>query len=286
MTIGGATRVFGLVGRPIAHSLSPRLMNDAFARLGLDAVYVAFPADPARPRELLAGLDALGVAGANVTYPLKAAVMPDLVVVAPAARAIGAVNVLSREPAGGFRGENTDGGGLVLALRQALGWEPGGCRVAIVGAGGAARAAAHGLCDAGVASVTFLARSPERAAADLASLRAALPGRPLAVVALGAGAAALADADLVVQATPIGLDGPGAALLVDPDAAPRAVGFELVYGAQPTSFAAAWRRAGRVCLDGRDLLAAQAHLTLRVWLGMAPDLADMRKIIADREIPA
>jgi len=286
MNLTGTTRVFGLIGRPVAHSLSPRLMNDAFVRLGIDAVYVVFPSDPTRPAAVLAGLDALGVAGANVTFPLKAAVLPHLDAVAPAAAAIGAVNVLVRQPDGGFRGENTDAGGLVLALREGLGWDPAGCRVVVLGAGGAARAAAHGLCAAGAAAVDFLVRAPARAEGDLAGLRAAWPQYPLAVRPLDAGIDALADADLVVQATPVGLDDPAAAPLVSPHAAPRAVGFELVYGARPTSFAASWRRAGRACLDGRDLLAAQAHLALGVWLGAAPDLTVMRRVIADPEDPA
>ncbi|MEZ4387300.1 MAG: shikimate dehydrogenase [Candidatus Krumholzibacteriia bacterium] len=288
MTITGGTRVYGLLGAPVAHSLSPRLCNAAFASLGEDAVYVALPSDAARPADLVAGLDALGLAGANVTYPLKAAVMPHLVEVSEAARRVGAVNVLVRAQGGGFRGENTDAPGLVLALQTWAAQEPAAARVVVIGAGGAARAAAHGLLQAGAPEVVLLARDPARAAAGLDDLVTHGAGGRATAAALDGpeGRRALAAATLVVQATPVGLDDPHARPLVMPDQAPAASGFELNYGAGPTAFVRAWRAAGRRCLDGRDLLTAQAHLALRLWLGRAPDLAAMRRTIGQEGDPA
>ena len=283
MIITGATRVYGLIGEPVAHSLSPALMNDAFARLNVDAVYTAWPVAPGAIDDALAGLAALGVAGVSVTYPHKAAVLCQLVDCSAAVTAIGAANVLTLGSDGHYRGDNTDADGTALALRELLGWEVAGRRVVILGAGGAGRAAAHGLLAVGAGRVDILVREPARAEPDLAGLRIAHPGATLTVAALGSADAAtsLHAADLVVQATPVGLADPAAAPLISPDAAPHAVAFELVYGARPTAFAAAWRRTGRACLDGRDLLAAQAHLALRIWLGSAPDLASMRRVIAE-----
>jgi shikimate dehydrogenase len=286
MSLSGATRVYGLIGDPVAHSLSPRLMNHAFARLGEDAVYVAWRVAPAGVAAAVRGLAALGVAGINVTYPHKAAVLPQVVARSDAVVALGAANVLV--PAeGGWRAENTDAGGTALALSALLDWQAPARRIAILGAGGAARAAALGLLDEGAGRVDFLARDPIRAEQGLAGLRTALADGPIGVAALGseAAAAALEAADLVVQATPVGLDDRAAAPLVLPAQAPRAAGFELVYGARPTAFARAWREAGRACLDGRDLLAAQAHLALRVWLDRAPALEDLRRAIATEEAP-
>jgi len=283
MIISGATRVYGLVGEPVAHSLSPALMNDAFARLDVDAVYTAWSVATGAIDDALVGLAALGVAGVSVTYPHKAAVLSQLVDCSPAVTAIGAANVLTLEPDGHYRGDNTDAGGTALALRELLGWEVAGRRVVILGAGGAGRAAAHGLLTVGAGRVDVLVREPARAEPDLAGLRAAHPEATLTVAALGSADAAtsLHAADFVVQATPVGLDDPEAAPLILPEAAPDAVAFELVYGARPTAFAAAWRCTGRACLDGRDLLAAQAHLALRIWLGEAPDFASMRRVIAE-----
>jgi shikimate dehydrogenase len=274
--------VFGLLGDPVAHSLSPRLCNTAFAALDEDAVYVALPSDTSRPEAVIGGLEALGVAGVNVTYPLKTSLLPYLAEASPAVVRIGAANVLTRLDAGGFRGENTDAPGLVLAARTWAGWEPDGQLAAVLGAGGAARAAAHGLLEAGALAVVMLVRNPERATASLGGLDDLVAAGRLSVVSLdGAdGAGVLAAASLVVQATPVGLDDPDAIPLVTPDAAPWAVGFELNYGPRPTVFARSWRDAGRACLDGRDLLAAQAHLALQHWLGRTVDLAAMRGSIA------
>lgn len=286
MSLSGATRVYGLIGDPVAHSLSPRLMNDAFARLGEDAVYVAWRVAPEQVPAAVRGLAALGVAGVNVTYPHKAAVLPQVAARSEAVLALGAANVLVPVE-GGWRAENTDAGGTALALSDLLDWQADARRIVILGAGGAARAAALGLLGAGAGRVDFLVRDPGRAEEGLAGLRTALSGAPVGVRALGdeAAAAALEAADLVVQATPVGLDDPAAAPLVLPEQAPRAAAFELVYGARPTAFARAWRAAGRDCLDGRDLLAAQAHLALRVWLDQAPALEDMRRAIAAEELP-
>ena len=285
MTITGATRVYGLIGDPVAHSLSPVLINDAFARLNVDAVYTAWPVAPDAVGEALSGLAALGIAGVSVTYPHKAAVLSQLVSCSPAVTAIGAANVLTLGPDGHYRGDNTDAGGTALALQELLDWEVAGRRVVILGAGGAGRAAAHGLLTVGAGRVDVLVREPARAEPNLAGLRAAHPDASLTVAALGSADAttSLHAADLVVQATTVGLADPEAAPLVSPAAAPDAVAFELVYGARPTAFAAAWRRTGRACLDGRDLLAAQAHLALRIWLGEAPDLASMRRLIAEED---
>jgi shikimate dehydrogenase len=281
MTISGRTRVYGLVGDPVFHSLSPRLCNAAFAALGADAVYVAFAGDASRPADLIAGLTALGVSGVNVTYPLKSAVLPHLAAWSPAVQQIGAANVLVRQDDGSFRGENTDAPGLVLALRTWAAWEPAGTRAVIVGAGGAARAAAHGLLEAGVAEVVLLARDVPRATADVASLAPLPGGGRLTVAALGSADATtiLAAATLLVHATPVGLDDPDGPALVDPAAAPQALAFELNYGTRPTALARAWHAAGRPCLDGRDLLTAQASLALECWLGCAPDLHTMRRSI-------
>lgn len=274
MIITGATRVYGLIGEPVAHSLSPALMNDAFARLQVDAVYTAWPVAAPALHDALSGLAALGVAGVNVTYPHKAGVLGQLVDCSATVTAIGAANVLTLDADGHYRGDNTDAGGTALALQELLHWEVTGRRVVILGAGGAGRAAAHGLLAAGAGRVDVLVREPAR----VAHLEAAIT-----VAALGGteAAASLRTADLVVQATPVGLGDAKAAPLISPDAAPDAVAFELVYGDRPTAFATAWRRTGRACLDGRDLLAAQAHLALHIWLGEAPDLASMRRVIAE-----
>lgn len=274
MNVSGRTRVYGLIGAPVAHSLSPRLVNEAFAHLGHDGVYVAFPSKTGAVGELVSGLDALGIAGVNVTYPLKADVVPYLVETSDAVAAIGAANVLVLRPGGGYRGENTDAPGTALAVRT---WLGAPCeRVVILGAGGAARAAAYGLLTTGVTELTFVVRETARARRAVAGLGRLSATANLSVATLDEATAAFAGADLVIQATPVGLDDPAAPPLVEPDRAPRAHGLEMNYGQTPTAFQRAWQQAGRTCLDGRDLLAAQAHLAIGIWCGQAPPLAQMR----------
>lgn len=280
MSLDGRTRIYGLIGQPVAHSLSPRLMNDAFQRLDVPAVYLAFPTQPDQVAEALAGLRALGVAGVSVTYPLKTAVVPLLDSTSPAVKVIGAANTIKALDGGKLHGENTDAGGLVLALRELADLDPTGKHAVILGAGGAARAAVYGLLEAKAASVTLAVRSPERAEAGLVELRQWCDAE-LSVVKLESpeAMAALSKADLVVQATPVGLDDPDAKALIKANDAPRSVGFELNYGPRPSGFQRAWSKAGRRCLDGRDLLTAQAWLALQVWLDEAPELKSMRSLI-------
>ena len=280
MSLDGRTRIYGLIGQPVAHSLSPRLMNDAFEKLDVPAAYLAFPTRPEQVAEALSGLRALGVAGVSVTYPLKTAVVPLLDSTSPAVKVIGAANTIKVLDDGRLHGENTDAGGLVLALRELSDFEPAGCHAVILGAGGAARAAAYGLLEAEAGSVTMVVRSVERAEAGLVELRK-LSDAVLSVAELKSteATAALERADLVVQATPVGLDDPYAEALIKADEAPRAVGFELNYGPRPSGFQRAWHKAGRRCLDGRDLLTAQAWLALQIWLDEAPDLMSMRSLI-------
>ncbi|MFW6051903.1 MAG: shikimate dehydrogenase family protein, partial [Myxococcota bacterium] len=146
MVLSGATAVYGILGWPVEHSASPAMQNAAFEAAGLDAVYVPFPVRPERLGAAVDGARALGVQGLNVTLPHKEAAAPLLDEVDRDARVLGAVNTIVRD---GDRllGTNTDGPGLVRSLDEA-GVQVRGRRVAVLGAGGAARAAVVGLARA------------------------------------------------------------------------------------------------------------------------------------------
>ena len=169
------TKLVGLLGWPVEHSVSPAMHNAAFEALGLNWRYLPLPVPPGQVESAVKGLGALGFRGANVTVPHKQMVMAALDSIAPSARQLGAVNtlVIGRQDAGtaAITGFNTDDKGFVAALRHG-GFEPEeGGRAAIVGAGGAARAVAYGLLWSGIGEVVVLNRTPERAgvlASDLA----------------------------------------------------------------------------------------------------------------------
>lgn len=274
-------QVYGILGWPIGHSLSPAMHRAAFEALGIDASYVPFAVRPDRLADAIAGARALGLAGFNVTVPHKEAVLALLDDVEPDARAIGAVNTVVRE---GERlvGLNTDAPGFTRAL-AAAGFEPRGTRCVVLGAGGAARAAVVGLERAGAAQITIAARRPDRArhiADDVQS-----PGG-IAIETCGLEdlERAFTSADLVVQATNATLDGNAdAEPFVDAlplDALPaHATVNDLVYAPRETTLIEAARSRGLPTVDGLGMLLYQGALAFERWTGKPAPIEPMRRAL-------
>lgn len=265
-------RLFGVLGDPVEHSLSPAMHNAAFAALRLPHVYLRYRVPPGALRAALQEACTLHMGGVNLTVPLKEAVLPFLDVLTPEAERIGAVNTVVFRPDGTLVGDNTDGRGFLRSLgRRAL----RGAHAVLVGAGGSARAVGTALVAAGCARITVANRTPARAGAvaeHLAGL--GLPSvdvRPLDALEARQ---VLEDARLVVNTTSTGLHGTG--LRVRHALAPRDCLFvDLVYGATPSPWIAAARRAGRPALDGAGMLLHQGALALEAWLGRRAPLAAM-----------
>jgi 3-dehydroquinate dehydratase/shikimate dehydrogenase len=248
------TAVYGVVGRPIGHSVSPAMHNAAFEAESLDAVYL--PLEAADADDVLACADALDLRGVSVTAPFKV----ELAARVPLdhdARAVGALNTLVRAAAG-WRGANTDMQGLLAPLGSRL--TPGRTRAAVLGGGGAARAAACALRRAGV-HVTVHARRREQA--------------ETIATALGVGAAdwppARGSWDLLVNATPV-----GTAPLVDDTPWPEArfdgrLVYDLVYNPPETRLLREAAAAGCETLGGLEMLVAQAQRQFQLWTGRLPD---------------
>jgi shikimate dehydrogenase len=252
--IGGRTAVYGVVGWPVAHSLSPRMQNAACAAAGIDAVYVALPVAPGYVADALRGAHALGVRGLNVTVPHKVAAVEACVRLDGAAMACGAVNTLVRAEAG-WSGHNTDAPAL-RALLTASGIGPG-ARVLVLGAGGAARAAMWAVTALG-AEVVVAARREDAARA----LRDELGGRVHAIGWDGVPEEGRA-AECIVNATSAGLEGKG-------DLPPLAfhpgqVACDFVYG--DTAFARAARDGGARLVTGEEILVKQGELAFALWHG-------------------
>jgi shikimate dehydrogenase len=268
--LSAATSVVGVIGDPIAHSLSPRLHNAAFAALGLDWVSVGFPVAEGRAGDALAGARALGVRGLSVTMPHKEAVAGLVDRRTPRAERLGAVNCVAFG-ADGTVGDNTDGPGLVAALGRGAGFDVAGRHCLVVGAGGAARAVVAALADAGAGEVVVVNRTPERAAAA-----AALAGSVGRVGAAG-------DAprcDLVVNATPIGMagsnGGESTSWPIDPELLEEGqVVVDLVYHPLVTPWMEAAGRRGARVANGLGMLVHQAALQLAAWTGLEPPVEVM-----------
>jgi len=252
----------GVIGDPVAHSLSPLLHNAAFDALGLDWVSVAFPVGAGSTADALTGMRALRIAGLSVTMPHKDSAFAAVDDTTEVARRLRAVNCVTwRE--GALVGDSTDGGGFLAALRRSAGFDPGAKRCLVIGAGGAARAVILALAEAGAAEVVVLNRTAARA-----EVAAALAG---AVGRVGSDAD-VPGAELVVQATPIGMaDGgasPSGELPVDPGALHGGqVVADLVYYPAQTPLLAAATARGAVAVGGLGMLVHQAALALEQWTG-------------------
>ena len=255
------TLIAGVAGQPIAHSLSPLIHGAWIAAGGLDAAYRAFgPEDEAGFAALVAQGRAGGLRGLNVTAPFKAAALALADEVSETARLCGSANLLVFE-AGRVRADSTDGAGLMAALaEQAPGLDVAGAPVVILGAGGAARAAAAALKAAG-GDVGVLNRTQARAAALAADLGVRV-----------ATAEDVSRAALVVNALSIRPD-------IDVDALrPDAVLMDMTYRPLLTPFLAAGRDRGLVTVDGLAMLIGQARPSFEALFGVAPPPVDVRAL--------
>jgi shikimate dehydrogenase len=172
--ITGKTAVFGLLGHPVRHSLSPAMHNELFRRSGIDGIYVAFDVRPESAEHVASAVRTLALAGVNLTVPFKERVVPGLDELSPAARLAGAVNVVLRED-GRLKGYNTDGEGYVRALAEEMGASPRDGDFAILGAGGTGRAVAAAVATHGARAITIYNRTPERAEQAIRALAPRFP---------------------------------------------------------------------------------------------------------------
>jgi 3-dehydroquinate dehydratase/shikimate dehydrogenase len=277
-SIGKDSALFGVIGRPVSHSLSPLIHNRGFQALGMDAVYLPFLVDDAG--EFLRAAETLGVRGLSVTVPHKEAVMPLLSRRDAEVEAIGACNTMLRAPGqSGWSGTNTDAEGFLAPLAAAFGGSvPRGLRATVIGAGGASRAVVHALAQS-AADVLVLNRSPERAR-EL--------GRDFSV-SWGPldeeGAELMRDhAELVVQATSVGME---PSVEADPLPRYRFTGretvYDLVYRPPVSAFLARARAAGCRTIGGGSMLLAQGLAQFRLFAGVPypPELArEMEELLS------
>lgn len=261
----GSTRVAGVIGHPIRHSLSPVLYNAAFEALGLDWAFLAFDVPAGLGAQAVQAVGALGLEGLSVTMPHKETAAQAVDRLTPTAERLGAVNCVE-VVAGVLVGHNTDGAGLIDALRLDEGYDPAGQRCFVIGAGGAARAVVLALAEAGAAEVAVWGRTPERAsaAAALAGERGRVVDTPYDV-----------EFDLLVNATPVGMaESPG--LPLDPaEIRKGAVVLDLIYHPPSTPLLDAARQRKAMAVNGLGMLIHQAAHQFRLWTAEDPPLAVM-----------
>lgn len=278
-SITGKTSLVGLIGWPVAHSLSPSMHNAAFAELGLDWAYVPLPVRPDDVEQALKGLAALSFVGANVTVPHKQAVMRYMDELSDSARITGAVNTIHFQN-GKFSGYNTDAIGFLNSLKEAN-CDPQGMRVAVLGAGGAARAVVFALARAGADSIIVLNRTAERGAFLVGDLAAAFPNSSLTFEALTSESLAVLDStvDLVINSTSVGMY-PNVEASPWPADVPmpaNVIFCDLVYNPLETVFLARAHAAGATTVDGLGMLVHQGAYAFEKWTGQSAPVDVMRQ---------
>jgi shikimate dehydrogenase len=277
--LNAATRLCAVLGSPIGHSASPAMHNAAFAALGLNWCYLAFEVNPTHLRAAIEGARAMNFAGLNLTVPHKLLAMDLVDELDESAQKWGAVNTIkfAADDDGKIRavGFNTDADGIIRSLREDLQLELRGAKVLLLGAGGAAQAAARRLAAENVAELFLVNRTPSRAEAIAGEIKKQFPAVKVAV------GFPKNNVDLILNATSLGLK-PGEASPLDGQPfsvkQTRAV-YDMVYQPAATKLLAAAKAAGCRTANGLGMLLNQGAGAFEIWTGKTAPRDVMRRAL-------
>ncbi len=268
-----------VLGYPVAHSASPRLHQAALDALGADCSYIRLEVEPGQLRRAFAKMRELDFIGCNVTVPHKFEAMDNCDEVAEEARILGAVNTVVFGE-NGSRGHNTDGPGIVEAIRENFGLEPGNTRTLILGAGGGAgQAIATQFAMAKPDQLTLVNRSLDKIVALARRLERLSPETDIFTLDFDDPGfeGACHDAELLIQTTSLGLKATDPPVIPDGCFLPEHCAFDTIYQPPETPFLAAARRAGCRTDNGMSLLVHQGAISFKHWFPGSDPLPHMRK---------
>jgi shikimate dehydrogenase len=291
--ITGTTKLLGVIGNPIGHSLSPIIHNAAIEQLGLDYRYLAFPVTPTNLATALDGFAAIGIVGCSVTIPHKQAIMPLLTEISPLAKAVGAVNTIWNTPTG-WQGTNTDVAGFISPL-AAIERDWSQTTVAILGNGGAARAVVAGCHQLGCGEIHVFGRDATKLAEFKSSwqeIQLPVNGQqqPTSVkiqTHLWDELPSLISKDnlLLVNSTPIGMypqieHSPISAEMMQKIGS-NSIAYDLIYTPRPTKFLQLAKDRGIISIDGTEMLVQQGAVAFELWLQQPAPINIMRQTLLD-----
>ncbi|MEH2174469.1 shikimate dehydrogenase [Nostoc sp.] len=267
--ITGKTKLLGVIGHPVEHSLSPVIHNAAIAQLGLDYIYLPFPIEPQNLEVAIAGFAAVGVVGFSVTIPHKQAIIPLLSEITPLAQTIGAVNTVSRQN-NQWVGTNTDIEGFIAPLQTTYKQDWSQKIAVILGNGGAARAVVAGCTQLGFAQIHVVGRNMQR----LQEFRNSWSNSALAdkfqVHQWEELPKLIPQANLLVNTTPIGMypkvDESPLSVEEIANLPTGAIAYDLIYIPKPTQFLQQAEKQGAIAIDGLEMLVQQGVAALKIWL--------------------
>ena len=276
----GHTRIVGVIGDPVEHSRSPQMHNAAFAKAGLDYVYVPFHVRPDDLADAIAGFKAINVVGINVTLPHKQAVIPHLTSISREAELIGAVNTLTFVE-GNIYGDNTDAPGVLKALEEDGNMSvPVGENIVVLGAGGAARAVVVALALRGVASITIANRTVEKAISLAEEM-----DRKTGVSMQGMGLTderlplSVSESKLLVNTATTSMDVTQPLLISADWLQPNTIVYDIVYTPPVTPLMQAATERGCQILGGIGMLVHQGAIAFEKWTGVIPCTETMRQAL-------
>lgn len=275
INLNGKTKVYGIIGHPIEHTLSPAMQNAGFAALGLNSVYIPFEVRPQDLQKAIKGLLFLGVQGFNVTVPHKTECMKFLDKIDSSARAIGAVNTV-KVSGGKLFGYNTDGLGFLRNLKDDMKIDPKSKNFFIVGAGGAARAVVWTLAKNGAKSIVVVDKIKEKS--DELANTCSFAGDVKSIDCGDNWASCVKDADVLINASPVGMK--------DTDPSPvdvkllhkRLAVFDLIYNKHTKLVKSAKLKGLKAC-GGFGMLLYQGVEAFEIWTGQRAPVAIMRNAL-------
>jgi len=284
MIIKGTTKILGVVGYPIGHSLSPVMHNAAISHLKADYVYVPFAVKPEDLATALRGFEAIDVKGFSVTIPHKQAIIPLLKEITPEAQMTGAVNAVWRVE-DGWKGTNYDSFGFIAPLKAMdKDWE--NIAPMVLGIGGAARSVVVGCASLGCPEVHIFGRNPDKLTDFVQSWHNTPVQQVLKAHPWDELKGMMSRAKLVVNATPMGMYPRVDQLPVSEEIIgsiqPGTVVYDLIYAPKPTLFLKKAQENGAIIVDGLEMLVQQGAKALEIWLGRAVPVDIMREALLEQ----
>jgi shikimate dehydrogenase len=279
--VTGKTKLLGIIGDPVEHSLSPVMHNAAIAHLGVDYLYVPFPVKPEALATAIAGFEAIGLRGFSITIPHKQAILPFLCEISTVAQLVGAVNTVWRTEAG-WHGTNTDVEGFLAPLK-ALPRDWSQVAPVILGNGGAARAVVAGCAELGCPEIHVVGRNLQK----LEQFKQSWANTPLQAQLTVHGwdelPTLVSATALLVNTTPIGMSpqverSPLEAKVLE-KLQPSAIAYDLIYVPSPTKFLKQAKDRGAIVINGLEMLVQQGAAALQIWLQQPAPVAVMRQAL-------
>ncbi len=283
--ITGKTKLLGIIGDPVEHSLSPVMHNAAIAELGVDYLYVPFPVKKVDLTKAIAGFEVIGVQGFNITIPHKQEIMPLLGDVTNTAKMVGAVNTVWHTRSG-WKGTNTDVEGFVAPLK-AMSQDWSQITAVVLGNGGAARAVVAGLGELGCCEIHLVGRDRQKLVDFYQTWQNTPKIAPVLKVHYWESLPELLSAaDLLVNTTPVGMypqidNSPISEELMQ-QLKPDAIAYDLIYTPSPTKFLGFATARGLKAIDGLEMLVQQGAAALEIWLQQPVPIDIMRNSLKEQ----